>query len=540
MSGGTLGSPDRFSLQSAQRILVSPVTWWTSLAAIVAILLFPLLLTDVPPLLDYPNHLARIFILKNAPEDPVLSRMYAPHWSIIPNLAVDVLGFLFLHIVPIHVAGRMVVGISVLMPVIGLIYYARTISGVRSYWPFGAALLGYNSLLLLGFLSFQIGLGLAFVAAAIWHLGREDHLWRTTLTVAILSVAVFFCHILGLVFLAILLCADEAVDPHTWQNPRHFSVRLSAFAFVFATPVILYFLSDLAADSNSAVWISTWHEKLLSLFQPFLNYDWRLDITTAVVVVGALYVGFVMRAGTLSRPAGFAFLFAMLLFTVAPNTFKGGTYFENRFLLFAMFLLFACYVPKRIPTVFTTATGSAIALLFLARMALLGFAWHGHADDVAQLREAIAAVAPGTRVLVVSVGSDVLPADWATRRWRAGVVVGFRRTDSHLPGLLVIERRAFWPLLFAVPSQHPVRVLSPYRLIPIDFGELPDYSLLAKDHLSANELRAFPYFSQWSTSFDDVLVLNSRGLPDLESFLPDKLQLIHATHMAALFRIRKQ
>jgi len=504
------------------------------------ILLFPLLLTDVPPLLDYPNHLARIFVLKNAPDDPFLSLMYAPHWSVIPNLAVDVLGFLLLHVVSIHVAGRIVVGIAVLMPVLGLIYYARTTSGVRSYWPFGAALLGYNSLLLLGFLSFQISIGLAFVTAAIWHSGREDHLWRTALIVAVLSVAVFFCHIMGLVFLAILLFASEAADSRKWQYPRHRSVRLAAFAFVFATPVFLYFLSDLAADSNSAAWTSTWSEKLLSLFQPFLNYDWRLDITTAVVVVGALYVGLVIRMGTLSRPAGIAFLFAMLLFAVAPNTFKGATYFESRFLLFAMFLLFACYVPKRVPTLFTTATHSAIALLFLARMALLGFAWHGHADDISQLRETISTVAPGTRVLVVSVGSDVLPADWATRRWRAGVVVGFRRTDSHLPGLLVIERRAFWPLLFAVPSQHPVRVLSPYRLIPIDFGELPDYSLLAEDHLSANELRAFPYFLQWSTSFDDVLVLNARGLPDLESFLPNKLQLIHATDMAALFRIRKQ
>ena len=109
-----------------------------------------------------------------------------------------------------------------------------------------------------------------------------------------------------------------------------------------------------------------------------------------------------------------------------------------------------------------------------------------------------------------------------------------------MPGLLVIERKAYWPLLFAVPSQHPVRVLSSYRPTPVNSGELPDYSLLAKDQLSANELRAFPYFAEWSTSFDDVLILNPRGLPNLQSLLPEKLKLIHATDMAALFRIRKQ
>ena len=50
-------------------------------------LLLPLLVVDVPPLLDYPNHLARLFVLASLPHDPVLVRFYATHWSVIPNLA---------------------------------------------------------------------------------------------------------------------------------------------------------------------------------------------------------------------------------------------------------------------------------------------------------------------------------------------------------------------------------------------------------------------------------------------------------------------
>ena len=41
----------------------SPVAWRLSLLGLCAILLAPLLLVDVPPLLDYPNHLARLFVL---------------------------------------------------------------------------------------------------------------------------------------------------------------------------------------------------------------------------------------------------------------------------------------------------------------------------------------------------------------------------------------------------------------------------------------------------------------------------------------------
>ena len=47
--------------------------WWQALAGLCAVLLAPLLVVDVPPLLDYPNHLARVFVLASLPHDPVLA-----------------------------------------------------------------------------------------------------------------------------------------------------------------------------------------------------------------------------------------------------------------------------------------------------------------------------------------------------------------------------------------------------------------------------------------------------------------------------------
>ena len=62
--------------------------WWCALGALVLLLLAPLVLNGFPPVLDYPNHLARLFILARAGTNPVVDRMYAPHWSIIPDLAL--------------------------------------------------------------------------------------------------------------------------------------------------------------------------------------------------------------------------------------------------------------------------------------------------------------------------------------------------------------------------------------------------------------------------------------------------------------------
>ncbi len=70
------------------------------------ILLAPLALVDVPPLLDYPNHLARAAVLAFGSDDPVLSRIYAAHWTVIPNLGTDLVLPPLLRVLSIHLAGR--------------------------------------------------------------------------------------------------------------------------------------------------------------------------------------------------------------------------------------------------------------------------------------------------------------------------------------------------------------------------------------------------------------------------------------------------
>ena len=81
-----------------------------ALIAVCLVLLAPLTLAEVPPLLDYPNHLARMVLLAFGAADPILSRFYATRWAIIPNLALDVTLPPLMRVLPVHVAGRSIVG----------------------------------------------------------------------------------------------------------------------------------------------------------------------------------------------------------------------------------------------------------------------------------------------------------------------------------------------------------------------------------------------------------------------------------------------
>ncbi len=181
------------------------------LALLCVVLLAPLALVDVPPLLDYPNHLARAVVLASGASDPVLSRMYAAHWAIIPNLGTDLVLPPLLHLLPVHLAGRMIIGIAILLPVFGTIAYSRAVFGERSLWPFASALVAYNGTLLLGFLNFVAGAGLALLLAAAWIAWRDRFPLWTIVLATIATVALFFCHLMSVVFFAVLIGGHELI-----------------------------------------------------------------------------------------------------------------------------------------------------------------------------------------------------------------------------------------------------------------------------------------------------------------------------------------
>jgi len=93
--------------------------WWTGFIASSALLCVPLLLVDVPPLLDYPNHIARMEIMANIGLSPDLQRMFAVHWAIIPDLAIDAFMPWVVSMLPAHIAGRILLALILLLDVVG-------------------------------------------------------------------------------------------------------------------------------------------------------------------------------------------------------------------------------------------------------------------------------------------------------------------------------------------------------------------------------------------------------------------------------------
>ncbi|MGA3397757.1 MAG: hypothetical protein ABSC95_00950 [Acetobacteraceae bacterium] len=501
--------------------------WSTALLLLCAVLVAPLLLVDVPPLLDYPNHLARMVVLA-WPHDPALSRFATPRWAIIPDLGIDLVLPPLLHVLPVHMAGRVVVAGIVLLPVLGAIAYSRAVFGKRSWWALAAGLVAYNETVLLGFLNFTAGCGLALLLAAVWIRWRDAKPGRIAVLTTLGATVVFFCHIMGVVFLAVLLSAFEVVQVWRSDPPmlRHAVRRVAVLTVVFLPSAALYAISPLSQVGGETEFLSP-HDKALLLLAPFVNYGFALDSITAAAVALFLVSALLMRRCRVEAGSGIAMAASLLLFAVAPAAAEGGQNIDVRFVIMCTLLLFAGILPQRLPRAMAVAAVAGFAGLFVARMTVLAMAWHASAIDIAELRAVIAPVMPGTAVFITSVTPAEAPQYWRDApTWRR--LSNGQREDIHMPALVMVDRHAFWPFLFDNASGQPIEKRPIYRALGDGVGPMPDHLAFATP--DAVDLCGFDY----------VLLLDAGGAQDVAHFDADRLTLLTHSEFAALYRVRPQ
>jgi hypothetical protein len=302
------------------------------------------------------------------------------------------------------------------------------------------------------------------------------------------------------------------------------SGRLAALAPLFVVSLGLYLVSPLAPLVDR-IEFTPLTDKARQLVLPFANYILPLDIVTACMVGTFLFACLAKHRCRASPGSVVALLLTALLFLAAPWAYKGTYFLETRFVIMLGFLLFGALLPAGLPRTAALSAATTFTLLFGIRMAVVAFAWQEHAHDIADLRRVIATVQPGTRVLVASVLPEEAPDYWQNAPLSRQLSQGIR-LDRHLPALLLIERRAYWPFQFDNPSQQPMTTLPPYRELA---ERRPDAGLSRTRRAGRVDL----------CGYDELLLLEAGGEPDLAHFATDRLRLLASSDIAALFHIKQ-
>lgn len=284
------------------------------------LVLIPVMVTRYPPLVDYPNHLARCYILHNLGDNAVLAGYYRNVMAAQPNLALDLIVPQLNRLVSIWTAGRLFIAATLLVLAFGCIALHRALHERLSAWPAVGFLFLYNRLLLWGFLGYLFGLGVALLAAAGW-IGIERYNKAARLAYGMfVATIIYLLHLYALGIYGVLIGGFMVAD---WMGVRRSAAeragRLMIVAAGFVPAAFLFlFVSPTAAAAGRFVWGGLFR-KLTEPFKLMVAYQPRADVVWLAVVAATVGVLLVRRQLGVAR-AGIPVLVGLAILLIAmPN-----------------------------------------------------------------------------------------------------------------------------------------------------------------------------------------------------------------------------
>ncbi|MBB3608614.1 hypothetical protein [Rhizobium sp. BK602] len=517
------------------------------IAAFVALVAVFVAVFQFPPILDYPNHYARMWLLAGGITQPPFDRIYALDWNrTFTNVGIDLAAYWLGPVIGVPFLAWSLLFLAIVLPPLGAIALHRRLFGGGYYWQLAILYFAWCATLIGGFLNFQIGLGMALFFATADHALQPTNraalfLWRL-LAGLLLTVM----HIFSLGFYMALVCGLEfSPTMAALKSPRDFARlcgRLIVAMLACALPAVCLYLyapilpAGNSADLLGAVWNNSPSLILANLMSAIWTYKAVVDMLLLIPLV--LVCTNAIRTRRLKLHAGLAVaaIGLLILACVSPLHLLGTGWISWRFPIMAALAAMAMICPLgRLPRRQALLLVIVLAGAVLGRTAWIGVNWwHGQAD-VADIRTVLAAVPEGSAILPMTHKPKDMPIGIDQRHYAWN-----QDTFRHLPTLAVPYAHAFVPTIFTAAGKQPLTVLPPWREIAVPEGNLLSVGLLD----CPAELRAFstlaPYLADWRQRFDFVLVVNA-DLPDQYSgdVAPAGLRLAVDTPFAKLYAIDK-
>ncbi len=529
-SGGSTGQPaPSWTATPRGRCFV-----YALYGTIFILLAIPLTTVLVPPLYDYPNHLARMHVLANWAVSPELQTNYVVAWKPAPYLAMDVIVPRLAQFMSIYTAGKVFLYACLAQFVLGTAAVHGALYRRLSPWPAASALFAYSLMFSHGFTNYLFGMGAWLLAFAAWiALSRRGIVWRL-IAGSFLSLVVFFTHYFA--FFGYMLCVG-AYELGLWliapgRNLMALTGR-GAIAFCpFVLPLVLFLGAEHGQDGG-VIWYGTPLVKLTALFSPVLFPTALFSFTLlAVLVVIPLRRGLLGRldmAPEMRLP-----LLAIGAVTAAmPNVLSGVWDVDCRLPVMIVFLAIAGTTWRNVPVRAGLVAASCGMALLTANIGLIVLGWQPVARQYDAYRSALDLIPRGAKIIAFRDDFDIDPAR------RPGPETAY----SHLPALAVIDRDVFLPFLFKNPMM-PVQSAPGLQFIdsatgePIEVSELIEGADPVKGPLSlgrVNSLGVRNYWGGWPKNFDYAIELSFGAHPAL----PPALNLVSAGGFFNIYRIEK-
>lgn len=434
-------------LSSTAEIVASEATWtgwYGRVSVLLAIVVAaPIWIVTYPPLVDYPNHLARGYILYHLHDVPSFAEHFESSYLTTPSLAMDAFMLALQPICEVPTAGKLFLTLTLWLWLSGWHVLGRAIHGRPTWLALGGALFAYHSMFLYGFTNFSFGLGYFLWATAAWVYWRAAWSWPRLVAMAILAVGAYFTHMSAYLFLAGTVFAVTGWD--TLQQ-RKITRSLLLGILPIMTPSVFFLRGG---GSGSGVAWNTLQGKIVGALCLVRGYDRRMDIAF-IVAVTVFVVMFIFWSRGLPSNNGIlvAGLGCIAMFLIGPVEIFGGSPADTRFLPPAAALVILA-LDREFPRKQATALLVMFLCLVLFRYGMIVSFWRSFDADLCEQVALFAEFPREARVYPIVKISE------QPEEQKLGLA------SFHVIDYAVLERQVYVPNLVAFAGQQPIQYKTP-------------------------------------------------------------------------------
>lgn len=501
-----------------------------SFSALGILALIPVASVFVIPFDDYHNHLARMWILANGRSDPFLSKFYAVHWDVIPNLAMDVLVPPLVKVFGLFSAGKIFYLAAAALIVTGVHAINRSLYGVRSVWPLVAFLFIHNGVFDAGVMNYMFGVGLALWGVAAWIGLRQRRPAIALLISSLFIVSLFLCHLFAVGLYGLAVLCFEAWRRRT-KRTGWGDLLVPILPFIFV-PLLMAISPTTESDAGATAglagtgilsigslhWLPS--TKIEGLTNIVHMYNWRADLAIGAVIATAGLWAVLTGRLRIHAAGWYLIVISLPIYILMPTDLFGSWGADIRYPIALLFVIigFSRWQFSESPVWAPRLFCSVVLALFVAETGVVESDWRSFSEVQKQFRDSFAVLPRGSRVLITK-SNEKTPLRWSqlTRLY-------------NVPCLAVVDRSALVSDLFAMKGHTVVRINSPYREATSQRDDTPP---ITQDVLKATPSDAV-FYKNWDADYDYLYVI-----PTLHGWDPHdpRLRLVYEGDVFQLYRI---
>ena len=396
----------------------------------VAMSVLPFLLVDHLPLIDLPNHIARLIVREDLRAGGPLSAFYEWRWVVIPNLAIDLLSVPFVGWVDAETFVNVVAILSVIGVYGGAIAIDRTLNGARWGISLLTGLIVFHGALRYGFINYVVSLAFAVPLFAAWLRCRHRLGVGTVLGFILAGVFVMLMHMFAFGLYAICVAGYELallLRERPWRiGPLRRRLPLLGVAVTLLAPASLVLMGPVSGAVGATIW-SNVRWKLEALVAPvFFSQPW-VELPLLAVMGLVIAVGLLAGVVRLHRDMVPVLVLLTLVFLAMPRMLFGSHFADYRLLCGAAFFVIGSlrFTPR---SDLVQWAGVTLGVLLLTlRIASIAVEWRAAQTVLHELDAALDDVPAGSRLLVLRSRPESASRDRAVPTEHAAVLAAAKR-----------------------------------------------------------------------------------------------------------------